>query len=69
MIDVKKPWQSKTMLLNGVVGLAAFVALFVPAASGVKTFVDAHASEIGLFWSMANLALRAITKDKIALGE
>ncbi len=69
MGDVKKPWQSKTILLNAVLGLAAFVAIFIPGAESVKAFIDVHAVQIGLGWSVLNMILRAVTKDKISLGD
>lgn len=63
----KKPWQSKTLVVNAVLGLVAAVALFVPGALVVKDFIVGHALEIGMGWSILNLALRAITKDAISL--
>ncbi len=69
MNDLKKPWQSKTILLNGVMGLAAFVALFIPQASVIKQFIDANAVSIGTIWSVLNIILRTITKDKISLQD
>lgn len=68
-MENKKPWQSKTLLLNGVAGLIAFVALFWSGASGVSTFLGAHAAEIGVGWSLLNVILRAVTKDKISLAD
>lgn len=65
----KKPWQSKTLLTNGVLGLVGFVALFIPGAELVQTFMSAHASEIAMVWSILNIVLRAVTKDKISLGD
>lgn len=67
--DTKKPWQSKTIIVNAVLGLAAVVAMFTPEASGVSVFVQAHGDAIGLFWGVLNIVLRAITKDKIALRD
>jgi len=66
-METKKPWQSKTILLNGVFGLLAFVALFIPGAEGVHQLLVGHAAEITMAWSVLNIVLRAITKDKIAL--
>ena len=68
-MENKKPWQSKTMLLNGIAGLAMFVALFVPQAEGVKVFIEHNASQIGMIWGILNMVLRSVTKDKIVLGE
>ena len=67
-MESKKPWQSKTMVLNAVGGLLTFLALFLPTQMGVASqFLQAHAMEIGLVWSIANMVLRAVTKDKISL--
>lgn len=68
-MDSKKPWQSKTMMLNGLMGLLAFVALFWSGASGVSEFLNGHGGEIAMVWSILNIILRAVTKDKISLGD
>lgn len=65
--DQKKPWQSKTMLLNGIGGLVLFVGLFVPGAEVVDSFIKLNATTIGMVWSVLNMVLRAMTKDKIVL--
>lgn len=67
LTDSKKPWQSKTILLNAIVGLAGFVALFIPGAEGVKIFVDSNAVMIGTIWSVLNVLLRAVSKNAISL--
>lgn len=64
---MKKPWQSKMMLMNGLGGLVAFVCLFYPGAEVVSAWIGGHAVEIGMAWSFANMALRWITKDAIQL--
>lgn len=68
-METKSPLQSKTMVINGVFGLIAFIALFFPGAESVHAFIDSHAVQIGMGWSMLNLVLRAVTKDKISLVE
>lgn len=68
-MESKKPWQSKTLLLNGALGVLAFVALFVPGAEAAQAFINGHGAEIGMVWSILNIILRAVTKDKISLGE
>lgn len=67
--QVKYPWESKTILLNAVLGVLAAVALLIPGASMVKDFVMAHAPEIGVAWSVLSVLLRVVTKDKIVLGD
>jgi len=68
-VQTKYPWQSKTILLNGVIALAGFVAMFLPQASVVPAFIQAHAEAIGLFWGVLNIVLRAVTKDAIVLKD
>ena len=66
-MDSKKPWQSKTMVLNALLGLASAVALFWPAANVVPQFVQAHGAEVGMVWALLGIVLRAVTKDRISL--
>jgi len=66
-METKKPWQSKTLVVNAVLGVIAFIALFFPGAEAAHTFINAHGSEIGMLWALLNIVLRAITKDKIGL--
>ena len=68
-METKKPWLSKTIVLNAIMGLAAAAAAFWPGASGVNTWMSANASLIAGVWAVLNIALRAITKDKIGLTE
>jgi len=68
-MNSKSPFQSKTILLNGIFGFLSFCALFTPGAESIKTFIDAHATEIGIFWSVANVILRVITKERISLTD
>jgi hypothetical protein len=68
-MEAKKPWQSKTMVVNAVLGLIMAVCLFVPQAAVVKTWIEANATVIGVVWSVLGMALRAITKDKVVLGD
>jgi hypothetical protein len=67
--NIKSPLQSRTMVVNGVLGLLAFISLFTPGAESLKGFIDSHASQIGIVWSVINILLRAITKDRISLSD
>lgn len=69
MDAVKKPWQSKTVILNAIMALASVVAIFLPAASGVPAWIQGHAEIVGGVWGVLNIALRFITKDKISLTD
>lgn len=64
----KYPWQSKTVVVNAVIGGAALVALFFPGAVQVPAWLNAHVAEVGAFWSVANIALRAFGSN-ISLGD
>lgn len=68
-METKPAWQSKTMVVNGVLGLMSFAMLFWPGASGVTAWLGAHVAEVGMAWSVLGMALRMVTKDKISLGE
>ena len=69
-METKPAYLSKTMWINGLLGLASFAALFfqAPAADGAS-WIQAHTAEIGMAWSVLGMALRLISKDKIALGD
>lgn len=61
-----KPWyQSKMILVNLIMAIAGVVAVFKPEAA---EFAKQYLGEGALFWSILNLALRAITKDKISIN-
>lgn len=60
---MKKPWQSKTILMNFVVAAGA---LFYPP---VAEWVSAHPIEISSLFAVMNIVLRVVTKDKISISE
>ena len=62
-MNSKKPWQSKTILLNFI---CAASALFIPS---VGEWVNAHPLEVTSLFSILNIVLRVISKDKISIGE
>lgn len=59
-MEAKKPWQSKTLWVN----LLLAVAAFIPAVSSV---VKESPDMAGLVITMVNVILRFVTKDKIQL--
>lgn len=63
----KKPWQSKTNVIFGVLGLLSFVALFLPQANEATAWLNANGAIVGAVWSGLAIVLRFITKDKIQL--
>lgn len=60
---MKKPWQSKTIIVNFIVAAAA---LFYPPA---HEWVQAHPMEISSLFAIVNVVLRLVTKDKISILE
>lgn len=69
METTKKPWTSKTVIINAIMGLIATVSIFFPAASGIGEFITNHATTIGVIWSVINVAVRFITHDKVQLTD
>lgn len=65
----KYPWESRTVVINAILGIVAAVALFLPAANVVAVFIANHAAQIAMGWSVLNIILRAITKDAIVLTD
>lgn len=69
-MQTQKPWYlSKTVLVNMIGGLCVALSAAIPALASVNAFLVANASMIAMGWSVLNVALRFITKDKISLGE
>lgn len=60
---MKKPWQSKTILVNFI---CASSALFFPS---VGEWISAHPLEMTSLFSILNIVLRVISKDKISISE
>lgn len=66
----KKPWQSKTIVLNALFGLFALVALFAPlGAQHLHDVLANNGAIVAAVWSGLNILLRFVSKDKIQLGE
>jgi hypothetical protein len=61
---MKPFWQSKTILVNIIMGLAMIVAQFKPEVAAV---MQQYLGEAGSAWAIINIALRIISKDKIAI--
>lgn len=68
-MENKRPWQSKTVVVNGLMGLLSAAALFMPGAGAVGEWMNGHAAEIGMAWGILNIVLRAVTKDKVSLHD
>lgn len=63
MQPIKKPWLSKTLILNFLV---ATLAIFWPAG---KEFIATHGDITLAVFSGVNFLLRLITSDKISLED
>lgn len=59
----KKPWQSKTIIVNFLVAASA---MFYPP---VGEWVSKNPSEVATLFSILNIVLRLVSKDKIAISE
>ena len=58
---MKKPWKSKTLWANLLVGLLA--------VSGLREKLSIGADQVLMILSVVNMALRLVTKDKVGLVE
>ncbi len=68
-MESKKPWLSKTIIINAIVGVALGLSPFIPSLAAVGEFFKNNAVLIGTAWSILNIALRTITKGKISLED
>jgi len=68
-METKYPWQSRTILMNGIVGLVAFLSLFWSGAHVITDYLTSHSAQAVVIWSVLNMALRLVTKDKIVLTD
>ena len=66
-MESKKPWQSKSIMVNAVMGVCLALCAFVPQLKSVADWVQANAVTIGVVWSVLGMVLRAVSKDKIVL--
>jgi hypothetical protein len=62
-MDTKKPWFSKTLILNLVVALCA---MFIPSAA---SYIQAHPEGVTMGFAVVNMLLRLISKDAISLQD
>ena len=66
-METKKAWQSKTVLFNAVMSLVGVAAVFLPEANAVAVWMNGNVGTIAAVWSVLNILLRFVTKDKIVL--
>lgn len=65
----KKPWQSRTVIMNALLALLAAIAYFWPGAISVSNWINANSALIASIWGILNVGLRLITKDRISLSD
>lgn len=63
MEQTKKPWQSKTILVNALVAVSALV--YPPVAQ----WIAEHPVEVSSLFALLNIVLRLVTKDRVAITE
>lgn len=68
-VQTKEPYKSKTIIINSILGLSMALTPFIPQLAVVKTFIETNAVLLGTVWSVLNIVLRAISKDKIVLTD
>jgi hypothetical protein len=62
-------WKSKSMLFGFITALSSALSIAIPAFSSVSPFMSKNEAIIGMFWGVLAMVLRAVSKDKIVLGE
>lgn len=63
MEPVKKPWQSKTIVLNFL--MAASALAYPPVAE----WISANPVAVASGWAVLGILVRLITRDRVSLGE
>lgn len=61
-MDTKKPYLSKTLWLNLIIAISAFFPV-------VQHFITTHSEQVMIGFSLLNMGLRTVTKDKLSLGD
>lgn len=60
---MKKPWQSKTIIVNV---LSALGAAFYPP---LTQYIQQHPAEVAAIFSILNVVLRLVTRDEIYFSD
>lgn len=66
-MEAKKWYQSKTVLLNVIVGVSVALVPAFPQLHVVSDFVAANSGTLAMVWAVAGIAIRFITKDRVNL--
>lgn len=68
-MDSKKPWQSKTIIVNSLIGVCLALSPFIPSLSVVSEFIKQNVVSVGVVWSVLSILLRSVSKGQIQLGD
>ena len=68
-VETKKPWFSKTILINSLLGVCLGLSPFIPSLQGVVDFIKNNLIMIGVIWSGLAVFLRVISKGSISLED
>ncbi len=60
-METKPAWQSKTLWVNLILALAAFIP-------GIGGWIAAHPDMLGIAFAVINVGLRLITKKEITIS-
>lgn len=62
-MEAKKPWQSKTIVVNFL--LAAGALLYPPA----QEWISQNPVVVSSAWALLGIVLRLVTNQRVSLGE
>lgn len=65
----KKPWESKTIIINAFLGVLMALLPFIPYLQPLVDWVNGNGILIGTIWAALAVALRFISKGAIQLGD
>jgi hypothetical protein len=68
-LETKKPWESRTLLVSALIGIATAISALVPQAQVVSDYINSHGTQIAIGWSLLATILRLVTKDKVSLRD
>jgi hypothetical protein len=69
-VEVKRPWKSKIIVLNAVMGIIAVYRLVSEGnANAFEAFINSNGALIDSIWAGLNVAWRFVTKDPIGLRD
>lgn len=64
-VESKPFWKSKMVMMNLLMGLAMMISVWNPP---IAEFIKTYFAEMGMGWSLLNMALRFITKEEVTIS-